>query len=206
MLDEGTNVQLERLDEEAGWAQRVRQGNKEALTQLYDRYVDRVYRYFCRRIKKVSEAELLTARTFTRAVEVVRTGRPGGLQDKPFSFLLSRIADEVLQERERELNGASLVGELNDVPEHFEAMLQGGTMVDSHIWNEEDAIWLLVRELQVVEQRLLIMRHAHNLPYVEIARYLKCNETVCAELHFRILNKLKLLAQEAGLWSKITDG
>ncbi len=204
-MNEGNNIQPERLDEEVGWVQRVRQDDKEALIQLYERYIDRVYRYFCRRVKRASEAELLTDRTFTRAVEVVRHGDLAW-QEKLFGSLLGSIADEVFQERKRELNSASLVEGLNDVLEHFEAMSQEGMMLDSHIWKEEDAIWLLVRELPVVEQQLLIMRHVHNLPYMEIARHLKCSETDCAQLHYRILNKLKLLAQEADLWSKITYG
>lgn len=204
-MNEGDNRQPERLNEEVGWAQRVRQGDKEALMQLYERYIDRVYRYFCRRVKRASEAELLTERTFTRAIDVVRHGDPAW-QDKLFGSLLGSIADEVLQERKRELNSAPLVEGLNDVLEHFEAMSQEGMMLDSYIWKEEDAIWLLVRELPVVEQQLLIMRHVHNLPYMEIARHLKCSETDCAQFHYRILNKLKLLAQEADLWSKITYG
>jgi RNA polymerase sigma factor (sigma-70 family) len=79
------------------------------------------------------------------------------------------------------------------------------SVFDSIIGEEEgEALWQLVHALPDAEQPILVLRHAYKLPYAEIAKRLRLSESACKRLHYRVLNKLKLLTQETDLWSKIT--
>jgi RNA polymerase sigma-70 factor, ECF subfamily len=61
----------------------------EAFAQLYERYVDKIYRYIYYRNKKVQESEDLTAFVFLKAWEAISDCRWKGY---PFSAWLYRIA------------------------------------------------------------------------------------------------------------------
>jgi len=78
-----------KRDEEARLIQRAQQGGKAAITELYRRHVDAVYRYFWARVRDETVAEDLTAQVFLKAREGLPTYRHTG---KPFLAWLYRIA------------------------------------------------------------------------------------------------------------------
>ena len=95
-----------------------------------------------------------------------------------------------------------------DLQEYNEPVSEQVDVLDAMIQREEqDALWELVKELTQEEQRVLVMRHVYDLSYAEIAKQLNyVSEGACRQAHYRILNKLKLKAQEADLWSAVTQG
>ena len=70
------------------------------LIKLYERNIDRVYHYFYSRVSNVSEAEVLTSETFTRAIEALTRGHYIWI-GAPFGAWLLGIGAHVLQERNR---------------------------------------------------------------------------------------------------------
>ncbi|MCA1554001.1 MAG: sigma-70 family RNA polymerase sigma factor, partial [Chloroflexi bacterium] len=63
--------------------------DRDAFTQLYDRNVDKIYKYLYYKLGNNSEAEDLTARVFLKAWEAIGQYRWTG---RPFSAWLLRIA------------------------------------------------------------------------------------------------------------------
>jgi RNA polymerase sigma-70 factor (ECF subfamily) len=78
-----------KRDEEARLIQRAQEGDKAAITELYRRHVDAVYRYVWARARDETVAEDLTAQVFLKALEGLPTYTSSG---KPFLAWLYRIA------------------------------------------------------------------------------------------------------------------
>ena len=84
----GSEPARERADE-ARLIQRAQQGDEQAISELYRRHVDVVYRYIWARIRDESVAEDLTAQVFLKALEGLPAYQDTG---KPFLAWLYRIA------------------------------------------------------------------------------------------------------------------
>jgi RNA polymerase sigma-70 factor, ECF subfamily len=182
--------------DEAEIIRRAMQGDKDALTMLYENHVDRVYRHFYAKIGNIAEAQDMTSETFIRAIEAMMRGKYVS-QGKPFGAWLFAIAGHVLQERWRKLSGLPLIENLDTLLETFEPVSQDLDIPDALIQKEEQtALWTIAKKLSFAEQQVLIMRHVYNLPYNEVARRLARSQSACKQLHYRALNRLRrLLAQ-----------
>ena len=75
--------------DEARLIQRAKQGDQQAIGELYRRHVDVIYRYVWARVGDVTIAEDLTSQVFLKALEGLPTYEPTG---KPFLAWLYRIA------------------------------------------------------------------------------------------------------------------
>jgi RNA polymerase sigma-70 factor, ECF subfamily len=189
-----------KLAQEAERVQRAIQGDQDALIMLYESNIDRVYRFFCGKVRSVSEAEALTSETFVRAIDALMRGHYEW-RGVPFgAWLIGGIAVRLLQEHNRESKNASLTGPLNDL-ERYESLNGEVDILDTIVEQEErDTLWQLVRDLPIAEQQILVMRHVYNLPYAEIAKSLKRSEVACKQLHYRALSKLRDKVRASGLW------
>jgi RNA polymerase sigma-70 factor (ECF subfamily) len=76
-------------DDEVRLIQQAKQGDKRAISALYQRHVDLVYRYVWARVQDEAVAEDLTAQVFLKALEALPSYEPSG---KPFAAWLYRIA------------------------------------------------------------------------------------------------------------------
>lgn len=193
-----TTVRSPALPDEAELVQRVSRGDKDALITLYENYVDRVYRRLYKKVGNIAEAQDLTSETFTRAIEAI-VSKKYTWQGKPFGAWLFGIANHLLQERWRKLKGLPFIENLDILPESFEPMSQEMDIPDALVQKEEQmALWDLVEQLPLVQQQILIMRHAYGLPYSQIATRLKRSESACKQLHYRALTRLKSLIPNDG--------
>jgi RNA polymerase sigma-70 factor (ECF subfamily) len=195
-----------RLAEEEARVRRASQGDRDAVLELYEHYLDALYGYFRKRVGNKPEAETLTSETFTRAIERLLHGQYTW-RGKSFGFWLFGIAKKVLQERRRELKNESATEELDNLIGRNEPLNEEEDVLDTIVQQEErDALWQLVHELPDAEQRILVLRHAQGLTYAEIAKYLKRSENACKQLHYRALTNLRRKVHESGLWSEAKEG
>lgn len=84
-------------DSDAALVSRVREGDEEALSRLYRRYVSAIYRFVLAQVRNVPDAEDLTAETFARML--------GGLEsfrgDASFKNWLYQIARNAVRNHRR---------------------------------------------------------------------------------------------------------
>jgi RNA polymerase sigma-70 factor (ECF subfamily) len=194
-----------QLAEEAELVQRVKQGDSVALAKLYELYIDQIYRYIYSWVHNVYEAQTLTSETFTRAIEALSRGRYTW-KDKRFGAWLYGIAGNILHERDRKLKNGPVTEELDHALERHELVSPEPDALDALVQREEQvALWQLIKELALEEQQVLILRHVYDLPYADIAQVLGRSENACKQFHYRVLRKLKLKAQETGLWAEVTQ-
>jgi RNA polymerase sigma-70 factor (ECF subfamily) len=194
-----------KLAQEAALVRRASQGDAIALTKLYETHIDDIYRFCYSQVRNISDAETLTSETFLRAIEALSQGH-FTWQGKPFGAWLYGIASRVVQEYRRKSLNLAITEEIDPGSESTEPVSEQPEVLDIILQREErDALWQLVKELTIEEQRILVFRHVYDMSYAEIARRLGSSENACKQAHYRVLKKLKLKAQEVDLWNQVTN-
>ena len=162
---------------------RATAGDTEAFGQIYDLFLDRVYRYVYYRLGNVGDAEDITEQVFLNAWQAVRRYRDKG---SPFIAWLLRIAQNAIIDyrRTRKQNSA----------------LDEGT-VDQALWADPVAVADLrctqgelrraILRLKPEQQQVIIMRLIDDLSYAEVAAALGKSEGAVRVIQHRALAALR---------------
>lgn len=172
-LDESRLVELAKSD-------------PDAFGELYERNVERIYRYIYYRIGNEADAEDLTARTFHQALGGISRYVDRGA---PFAAWLYRIAHNLVANHhrsDRRWKTTSLEDQelatnmLADAPDH-----------SAEISERHGALWEAIRRQPEERQRLLMMKFAECLPNDEIGKLMGRTESSIKSLYFRTLKALR---------------
>jgi RNA polymerase sigma-70 factor, ECF subfamily len=186
-------IQPVAVEVERSTVDRARAGDQNALADLYDWYMPRVYRYAVARLGNTAEAEDLTEEVFLKMLGGISSFR---WRDVPFSSWLFRIAH-------------------NQIATHFRRTAQHGgattalseEMVD---WRdgpatevEQSMTMAEVRRatdaLPDAQREVIVLRFAVGLSITETAKALGKREGNVKALQHKAVAKLqKMLVPEAG--------
>ncbi len=162
---------------------RAKQGDREALGELYERYVDAVYHYMIYRTSDHNLAEDLTAEVFASVITSIERYEDRGL---PFGAWLFRIARARLvdywrkSERRREKRVAF-------TPE-MEEFLVGGSPEDRF---ENEALIESLQYLTEAEREVVLLRFIVGLDNREVAEVVESNSNAVKAMIYRALKKLR---------------
>jgi RNA polymerase sigma-70 factor (ECF subfamily) len=97
------------LDDERTLVKRATTHDREAFARLYDRFVDRIYKYVYFKLGSRTEAEDVTAQVFLKAWEAI-----GAYQytERPFASWLYRIAHNLVVDHFRARRDVTSIDEL----------------------------------------------------------------------------------------------
>jgi RNA polymerase sigma-70 factor (ECF subfamily) len=168
---------------------RARSGDRQAFAELYDEYVDRVYRYLLYRVREPSDAEDLTSEVFTRAFANIQRYR---WQGKSFLAWLYTIARNAVTDRMRRTRPTV---DLEDAL----GLADSGPTAQEHVeaLDRAAALKRAMTKLTAEQQEVLFLRFMENYSSQEVARALGKNEGAVRALQFRALGRLrKLLVEE----------
>ncbi len=168
---------------------RARAGDRQAFAELYDEYVDRVYRYLLFRVREAADAEDLTSEVFTRAFANIQRYR---WQGKSFLAWLYTIARNAVTDRMRR---ARPTVDLTDAL----GVLDGAPTAHEYVEANDRAAALrrAITKLTNEQQEVLLLRFMQSCSSQEVARLMGKNEGAVRALQFRALVRLrKLLAEE----------
>jgi RNA polymerase sigma-70 factor (ECF subfamily) len=156
----------------------------QAFAPLYERHIERVYRYLRARGANDDAAAELTALTFERALSHIDRYRPGGSGFGPW---LLRIARNAFIDAGRRQRSRSL-----DLDEVARVTDPGRSPEDAAIAAEERR-WILslVMQLPDVQRDALALRFAGGLSSREIATVIGKSEAATKKLLTRSLAALK---------------
>ncbi len=176
-------------NDEAILVKRAQKGDLDAFGVLYQRYVDRVYRYMCVRLGDPAEAEDLTAEVFLRALEKLDSFRWRGV---PFGAWLFRLAHNIAVDywrKRRPLHSLDAVsaGHNGDVEKRLER--------EALIQEIRDALELLTP----LQQQVLTLRFAAGLSIAETARVMGKKEGAVKNLQHKALKALRRVLTDLGL-------
>ena len=159
---------------------RAAQTDAQAFTAIYDRYVQRLYRYCYYRTSSAHEAEDLTAQIFLAALEAL----PRYRQDGHFAAWLFSIARKKVADFHRRKSHVPLE-ESTLPPIHIDLA------VDVEKAQRREHLLQLVQALAEEEQELIHLRYVAELSFAEMARALQRNEDAVKKSVYRLMARLK---------------
>src|SRR5262245_23437883 len=148
------------LPDEDALIQRAQDGDKEAVSILYEAYAQLIYRYISYRVNSDQIAEDLTADVFLRMVRGLPAYKQTGA---PFGAWLYRIAANRIADFYR--GNKSLNSE--PIPEHYSEELD----LTERLVSEQERSQLrdALRSLPMEQQTILILRFMQDLSHAEVA-------------------------------------
>ncbi len=164
---------------------RAADGDTEAFSILYERYVRRIYNYIYYRTGSTFDAEDLTEKVFYRALGHIRDYHHRGL---PFSAWLYRIAHNLVANWHRDNRRRREV----PLEDHTHIEHRGDHPETSLVKNQEiENLLHSIRSLPVDRQNLLILKFVERLSNEEIAQILGKSEGAIKSLYHRTLLSLR---------------
>lgn len=160
-------------------------GDGDAFSQLYERYVKRIFNYVYYRTGNVNDAEDLTERVFLRAYGHINNYRDMGV---PFSAWLYRIAHNLVANWHRD----NLRRQEFSLDDHLDLSAKGEHAEVSIIKDQEaEGLLSVIRGLPDDRQQLLILKFVEHLSNAEIAVIMKRSEGAVKSLYHRTLLQLR---------------
>jgi RNA polymerase sigma-70 factor (ECF subfamily) len=178
---------LASADEDASLVKAARR-DPAAFATLYRRYVTPIYRYIRSRLSNVADAEDLTARVFTEALEGLHRYREQG----NFAAWLFTIARHKVSDYYRQQRPNLPLNEALDSPDD-------GTDPLAHMVQEEalQRLAALVAQLDEEKQELLRLRFAGDLTYGEIGKIVGRSQAAVKMAVHRLLRRLEAEWEES---------
>jgi len=179
----------------AVWAtvRRAQSGDPEAFAELYDRYVDVVFRYVHFRVGTRALAEDLTSETFLRALRRIATVSWQGRDFGAWLITIARnlVADHYKSGRYRlEISTADMLdADRADTPEGRPEQ----AVVDALT---SEALLAAVRQLGPDQQECVVLRFLHGLSVAETAEAMGRNTGAIKALQYRAVRSLARLLPE----------
>lgn len=160
-------------------------GDTDAFSRLYERYVTRIYNYIFYRTGNPAEAEDLTSRVFHRALHHIQHYDNRGV---PFSAWLYRIAHNLVANWHRD-NSRRKEVPLDDYTQHpHRAQMPEASVVDNQ---EMEDLLKVIRRMPPERQQLLILKFVEGMSNQEVATIMMRSEGAIKSLYHRTLMALR---------------
>ena len=183
------------LPNESRLVRQARSGDPDAFAQLYDAYMERVYRYIYFRVTDALLAEDLTSQVFLKAWEHLGQYQPGG---SPFLAWLYTIARNLVIDHYRAQKESVPLEKALAIPSEGQTV---GEQVEFRfeIQAMRDALQFLTEE----QQQVLILKFIVGLETREIARMMKKAEGAVRALQMRALQTLAKYLESEKVYGNI---
>jgi RNA polymerase sigma-70 factor, ECF subfamily len=155
-------------------------GDPRAFAELYQGYVDPVFRYLYSRTGNVHDAEDATAQTFLAAFETLSSLR----QEEHFASWLFSIARHKAMDQYRV---QKRIVSIDAVPE---ASAEKDPLSEVIRSEQAEMLAQLIAALPEDERELLRLRFLASLSFPEMARLLRRNEEAVKKSLYRLLGRL----------------
>jgi RNA polymerase sigma-70 factor (ECF subfamily) len=169
-------------------ASKASEGDRDAYSALYERYVDKIYRYILFKVSDRDQAEDLTSQTFLKAWDAIGDYE---WRNHPFGAWLFRIAHNLVVDHHRARRESV---SLDDASPHIEARaVAGGTRPDRMLARAiaESRIRNAIDRLTDEQQEVLILRFYEGLSTGEVADLMGKRNGAVRGLQFRALSALR---------------
>jgi len=169
---------------------RATAGDREAFGELYERYINRVYKHVFYMVNDVDVAQDLTEQTFLRALEAIQRYEKRGI---PLLAWLLRIARNLSLNNQRvQRNNSSIRKNSEDAvaasPESCcEAKLNG------------EEVRQAVGALEGDQRQVIVLRFMDGLSYADVARVLGKSVGAVRVAQYRALRALRRRLEDGNL-------
>jgi RNA polymerase sigma-70 factor (ECF subfamily) len=172
--------------------ERAQAGDAEAFGELYDRYVDQVYRYIAYRVGSTQLAEDLASETFLRALRRIGSFTWQGRDIGAWFVTIARnlIADHYKSGRYR------LELTTDDVTESGKAPTISGPEAEVLEAMQNKVLLEAIKKLNAEQQECIVLRFLQSLSVSETAEIMGKNEGAIKALQYRAIRTLGRLLPE----------
>ncbi len=174
------NLGRANVNEERALVQRAIRHDREAFAQLYDRFVDKIFRYIYYKVGTRAEAEDLTAQVFMKAWEAIGHYK---WMDRPFAAWLYRIAHNIVVDYFRTRRDVSSLDEMPFIEEENAATLE--ELTQRHM--TADVLRRAITRLTQDQQRVIILRFLEGYSTEQVAQILDKQPGAVRTLQHRAL-------------------
>jgi RNA polymerase sigma-70 factor, ECF subfamily len=161
------------------------QGDGDAFSILYERYVTRIYNYIYYRTGSSYDAEDLTERVFLRALGHIQTYNNRGV---PFSAWLYRIAHNLVANWHRDNSRRKEVPLEDQKNLHLRVDHPEIALVNNQ---DHEVLLQAIRSLAEERQQLIILKFVEHLSNAEVAMIMGRSEGAIKSLYHRTLQSLR---------------
>ncbi len=172
---------------------KLKSQDQEAFLEVYDRYVDKVYRFIYFKVSDAAEAEDLTAATFLKTWQHIQQNSVTDAKTLP--ALVYRIARNVIIDHYRQNSkcdvvsietpeGQSIVDEKQDISK------------ESEVNSDLELMKKKMEQLKDEYREILVLRYVNDLSIDEIAEIIGKNKGNVRVLIYRATAALKELMQD----------
>ncbi len=174
--------------------QRAQNGDADAFGELYDRYVDLVYRYVYYRVGSAQVAEDLTSETFLRALRRISSFTWQGRDVGAWFVTIARnlIADHYKSSRQRLELTAEDVSAVTGAPK----LVQDGPENAVLESMQNKVLLQAVKKLNAEQQECIVLRFLQGLSVAETAQAMNKNDGAIKALQYRAIRSLGRLLPE----------
>lgn len=158
-------------------------GNREMFAQLYEAYIERIYRYIYYRVVDNMLAEDLTSQVFLKAWEKLDSYEPG---QSPFAAWLYRIARNTIIDYYRTKKAAISLDEI----EHLKISHTDEVDKKLDLQAQAQELHEALLALTAQQQKVLVLRFIRGFSTAEIARQLGKQQGAVRALQMRGLHEL----------------
>jgi len=171
---------------------RAQSGDAQAFGELYDRYVDVVYRYIQYRVSNTALAEDLTSETFLRALRRITSYTWQGRDFGAWLVTIARnlVADHYKSGRYR------LEVATSDLVEAGADRSEEGPEAEVLAGITNAALLEAVKRLNAEQQECIALRFLQGMSVAETARIMGKNEGAIKALQYRAVKSLSRLLPE----------
>jgi RNA polymerase sigma-70 factor, ECF subfamily len=174
-----------------GLVERAVARDQAAFAELYDLYLDRIYRYVYYRTGDRHDAEDLTEQVFLQAWAAIERFR---WQGKPFVAWLYTVAHNVVVDWRRR---AQTSESLNDPEKPIEVESVGAAQAMTQ-WIDADLLAKAVKRLTPEQQQVIILKFLDGFDTATIARVMDKREGTIRALQLRALQSLRRELERQG--------
>lgn len=173
---------------------RAQAGDTEAFGQIYDRYIDTVFRYIYFRVSRRDLAEDLTSETFLRALKRINSFT---WQGRDFGAWLVTIARNLMADHFKSGRYRLEVATADVLDADKEESGPEGNPETAVVDKITNATLLeAVRELNADQQECIVLRFLQGFSVAETARAMNKNEGAIKALQYRAVRTLGRLLPE----------
>ena len=174
-------MQISQITDEPALV-RAAQTDTQAFGALYDRYIQRVFRYCYYRTGSAADAEDITAQVFLAALEAL----PRYRQDGHFAAWLFSIARKKVADFHRRTPHA-----MQSLDEAVLPPVHRDLAVDVETAQCKERLLQQIQALAEDERELIHLRYVAELSFAEIAKTIRKNEDAVKKSLYRLIARLK---------------
>lgn len=157
-------------------------GDSDAFTELYERYIKRIYDFVYFKTHHKQTAEDITSQTFLRMIEKIHTFNP---KKGVFSAWLHSVARNLVIDHYRALKPVDTIDDAWSLSDDTDVVADADTAV------KLQAVRQVLSTLSATQREVLLLRLWHGYTFAEIADIIGSTEAACKMQYKRGMERVQ---------------